>query len=58
MNVPENVTPEDERQDEQPKQVDKRKTAHEAGGLPVAQQEAIQALAKQIVREAGLQAED
>jgi hypothetical protein len=55
--MPENATPEDERWYEQLEQVEGSKHAHAASGLPAVHQQALRELARQIVREAGLQAE-
>ena len=53
----ESKPPEDEHQREQPDRVEDKDPATDVSGVPVVQQEALQELARQIVREAGLQAE-
>jgi hypothetical protein len=51
----ESKPPEDEHQSEPPEQVEEEDPGTDVSGLPAVQQEALQELARQIVREAGLQ---
>jgi hypothetical protein len=52
----ESKPPEDENQREQPERVEDKEPPTDVSGVPAVQQEALQELARQIVREAGLQA--
>jgi hypothetical protein len=54
----ESKPPEDEHQREQPERVEDKDPATYVSGVPAVQKEALQELARQIVREAGLQAGD